>query len=66
MPVEIRKYYNPVTNLLCSNGLNGWRGMKTKAQLQLQAGIPFEVNPDSIYKPIQRVERQSKLLRIPK
>jgi ribosome biogenesis protein BMS1 len=66
MPVDIRTYYNPVTNHLTSEGLPGWRGMKTKAQLQVETGTPIEVNPDSIYKPIERPERRFKTLKIPK
>jgi len=60
MPVEIPKYYNPVTN-----HLDGWRGMKTKAQLQIETGTPIEVNPDSIYMPIERPERRFKKLKVP-
>jgi ribosome biogenesis protein BMS1 len=64
MPVEIKKYYNPVTNHLTSS--EGWRGMKNKAQLQIETNTPIEVNPDSIYKPIERQERQFKKLFVPK
>lgn len=66
MPVEIRKYCNPVTNHLSSAGLEGWRGMKSKAILQLETGTPIEVNADSIIKPIVRPERQRSKLFIPK
>lgn len=65
MPVEIRKYYNPVTNHL-SSGTEGWRGMKPKAQLQIETSTPIEVNPDSIYKPIERPDRKFKKLFVPK
>ena len=61
MPVEIPRYYNPVMN-----HLNGWRAMKTKAQLQLETQTPIEVNPDSIYMPIERPERRFKKLKLPK
>ena len=66
MPVEIKQYYNPVTNHLSSEGADGWRGMKPKAQLQIETGTPIEVNPDSIYKPIERPEKQRKKLVVPK
>lgn len=66
MPVEIKKYYNPVTNHLATEGVAGWRGMKPKAQLQIETKTPIEVNPDSIYKPIERTERRYKKLNIPK
>jgi ribosome biogenesis protein BMS1 len=65
MPVEIRKYYNPVTNHL-TQGTEGWRGIKPKAQLQIETNTPIEVNPDSIYKPIERPDRKFKKLFVPK
>ena len=65
MPVDVKKYYNPITNHL-SSGNEGWRAMKTKAQLQIETSTPIEVNPDSIYKPIERTERKFKKLFVPK
>lgn len=66
VPVEIKQYYNPVTSLLCKSGADGWRAMKNKAQLHVETKTPIEVNPDSIYKPIERKERTFNTLRIPK
>eukprot|EP00585_Thalassiosira_rotula_P006366 CAMPEP_0196150160 /NCGR_PEP_ID=MMETSP0910-20130528/31242_1 /TAXON_ID=49265 /ORGANISM="Thalassiosira rotula, Strain GSO102" /LENGTH=371 /DNA_ID=CAMNT_0041413227 /DNA_START=13 /DNA_END=1128 /DNA_ORIENTATION=+ len=66
VPVEIKKYYNPVTSLLCKSGADGWRAMKPKAQLLVETQTPIEVNPDSIYKPIERKERTFNKLRVPK
>mmetsp|Transcript_21416 Transcript_21416/g.46516 ORF Transcript_21416/g.46516 Transcript_21416/m.46516 type:complete len:1204 (+) Transcript_21416:62-3673(+) len=66
VPVEIKKYYNPVTSLLCKSGADGWRAMKPKAQLHIETKTPIEVNPDSIYKPIERKERTFNKLRVPK
>ena len=66
MPVEIKNYYNPVTNHLAEKGTDGWLGMKSKAQLQIETGTPIEVNPDSIYKPIERPEKKFSKLHIPK
>jgi len=66
MPVEVKKYYNPVTSLLHSDGVDGWRGMKPKAQLHLENQVPIEVNPDSIYKPIERPEKKFNKLLVPK
>lgn len=60
MPVEIKKYYNPVTSLL------SFSGMRNKAELQIETNTPIQVNPDSIYKPITRVEPKFKKLHIPK
>jgi ribosome biogenesis protein BMS1 len=66
VPVEIKKYYNPVTSLLCKSGAEGWRAMKPKAQLHVETETPIEVNPDSIYKPIERKERTFNKLHVPK
>lgn len=67
MPVDIKKYFNPVTNLLVKGGkTEGWRGMKHKAQLQIETGTPIQVKPDSIYKPIDRPEKKFNKLFIPK
>jgi ribosome biogenesis protein BMS1 len=66
MPVEVKHYYNPVTNLLIKDGAEGWRGMKPKAQLQVETRTPIEVKADSIYKPIVRPEKKFNKLFIPK
>jgi ribosome biogenesis protein BMS1 len=66
MPVQMKEYYNPVTNHLTSDGTVGWHGAKPKAQLQIETNTPIEVNPDSIYKPIERPERKFGKLRVPK
>ncbi len=65
VPVEIKNYYNPVTNHL-SRGTESWRSMKPKAQLQIESNTPIEVKPDSIYRPIERPERKRTKLLIPK
>lgn len=64
--VEVKNYYNPVTSLLCKGGVEGWRAMKPKAQLHVETETPIEVNPDSIYKPIERKERKFNKLFVPK
>ena len=66
MPVDIPRYFNPVSNHLWKEGVDGWKGVRPKAQLQLETNTPIEVNPDSIYKPIERPERRVKKLKIPK
>jgi len=66
VPVQMKEYYNPVTNHLTSRGTHGWNGMKPKALLQIETETPIEVNPDSIYKPIDRPERKFNSLRVPK
>jgi ribosome biogenesis protein BMS1 len=53
---------------LC-NSAHSFRGLtrvSRVAQLQLETGTPIQVNPDSIYKPIERPERTRKKLNIPK
>jgi len=66
MPVKMKEYYNPVTNHLSLNGTLGWYGMRNKALMQLATGTPIEVNPDSIYKPIERPDRKFRKLRVSK
>ena len=66
VPVEVKNYYNPVTSLLCKDGLDGWRAMKPKSVLHVETETPIEVNPDSSYKPIERKERKFNKLFIPK
>ncbi|CAB9508834.1 Ribosome biogenesis protein BMS1 [Seminavis robusta] len=62
MPVEIKQYYNPVTNHSANDG--SWRGMKSKAQMQIDSGTPIKVNADSIYKPIERTDPRFKQIKI--
>ncbi|KAL7488232.1 hypothetical protein ACHAW6_013816 [Cyclotella cf. meneghiniana] len=66
VPVEVKHYYNPVTSLLCKDGVDGWRAMKPKSILHVETETPIEVNPDSIYKPIERKERKFNKLFVPK
>ena len=66
MPVDIPRYFNPVSNHLWKAGVDGWHGVRPKAQLQLDTCTPIEVNPDSIYQPIERPERRVKRIKIPK
>jgi len=66
MPVDIPRYFNQVTNHLSKQGAAGWEGVRPKAQLQLETSTPIEVNPDSIYKPIERTEKRVSKLKVPK
>ncbi|GMI42333.1 hypothetical protein TrCOL_g8852 [Triparma columacea] len=65
MPVEAKRYYNPVTDVL-DGGEKGWRGMKGRAELMIEKGKPIEVKGDSVYKPIVRKERKFNGLKVPK
>lgn len=59
--VELKQYYNPVVSLLISN----WTGMRNTAMVRRDNSIPIPVNKDSLYKPIEREEKQFKKLIIP-
>jgi ribosome biogenesis protein BMS1 len=65
MPVQMKEYYNPVTNHLVGDA-EEWRAVKPKAQLQIETDTPIEVNVDSIYKPIDRPDQRFNKLRVPK
>lgn len=64
-PLSPITYFNPVT----SHSLPFkavWFGAKTVGQLRYEQNLPTPFNPDSVYKPIERVERQFNPLQIPK
>ena len=63
--VDIPRFYNPVTSLLNAKG-EKWLGMRTVGQLRHERAIPIPVNPDSIYKPIERPARVFHKLQVPK
>lgn len=65
VPIEPRKYYNPVTSLL--KAADGeWTGMRPISQIRKENLVPIEVKKDSLYKPIVRVQREFRKLQIPK
>ncbi|ETO67848.1 arf-GAP with GTPase, ANK repeat and PH domain-containing protein 9 [Phytophthora nicotianae P1976] len=69
VPVEPKQLYNPVTSLLTNEkgskkstlGL-----MKTTYELRKEQKLAVPVNPDSLYKPIVRKERQFSAFKVPK
>ncbi|EQC29581.1 hypothetical protein SDRG_12590 [Saprolegnia diclina VS20] len=61
VPVEPKLLYNPVTSLLDPK----WRRMKTMRELRQQNQLPIPVNPDSVYKPIERKTKIFNPLRVP-
>uniref|UniRef100_A0A6B2KX28 Bms1-type G domain-containing protein n=1 Tax=Arcella intermedia TaxID=1963864 RepID=A0A6B2KX28_9EUKA len=63
-PVEVPKYYNPVTDLLQPEK-GGWQGMKTVYQLRKERGMWIPNNPDSRYTAIERPVRTFAPLKIP-
>ncbi|KAJ3292856.1 Glycoside hydrolase 2 (Mannanase, beta-galactosidase) [Borealophlyctis nickersoniae] len=64
-PVKPKRFYNPVTSLLLSSK-TGWKGMRTVGQIRRDEGQKVPHNPDSSYRPIERVERRFNKLRISK
>ncbi|CAM9384481.1 unnamed protein product [Chrysoparadoxa australica] len=62
VPVEPKKYYNPVTTLLDRS----WTGMKNTAALRRELREPVPVKKDSLYKPIERQPRHFNPLPVPK
>jgi ribosome biogenesis protein BMS1 len=63
--VDVPKFYNPVTTGMFKDSKE-WRGMKTVGQLRYEKSLPIPVNPDSIYKPIERKNRVFNKLKVPK
>jgi len=67
VPVEPKKFYNPLTNLLEGGDSNNWEQerMQTVGELRRNMNIPTPVNKDSLYKEIERQPRTFNKLRIP-
>ena len=59
-PVEVPKYYNPVTTLL-----GEWMGMKTVGQLRHERGLAVPQKQDSLYKVSFKNRRKATLPAIP-
>lgn len=64
-PVEVPRYYNPVTSLL-SHDKGEWIGMRTVGQIRHEMGTKPPVKKDSLYKPIERPVRKFNPLKIPR
>ena len=63
--VEVPRFYNPVMNALVKSD-DDWIGMRTVGQIRYDNQMTIPVNPDSIYKPIERKKRVFNKLQIPK
>jgi ribosome biogenesis protein BMS1 len=64
-PLSPITYFNPVaSHSLPFKAV--WFGAKSIGQLRYEQNLPTPFNPDSVYKPIERVERQFNPLQIPK
>ncbi len=71
--VDVPRFYNPVSSLLHARPDGGsgaedaaWRGMRTVAQLRREQNLPIPVNPDSVYRPVQRLTRVFNPLQVPR
>jgi ribosome biogenesis protein BMS1 len=62
-PVDVKRYYNPVTSLL--DGAE-WQGVRTTAMLRRANSLPVPTDKDSLYKPIERRPRRFNSLPVPK
>lgn len=60
VPVEVTKFCNPVMSLLtdATAKVDEWQGMRSQAQIRKEEKIPITYNKDSLYKPIERVQRE--------
>lgn len=56
-PLEVPKFYAPVTNLLFSEHNQDWNGLKTLGTLKFENNIKINPNENSLYKPIVREEK---------
>lgn len=73
--VEPKKFYNPVLSMLAnqskitgaaaSSSENPLLLMRSTAQIRRDEKIAQPVNKDSVYKPIERVQREFKKLKVP-
>lgn len=64
-PVQIKRFYNPVTSLLLENKTE-WKGLRLTGQIRAALGVETPMNNDSTYKKVERVERNFNGLKIPK
>jgi len=64
-PLSPIEYFNPVNSHLLP-WKSVWFGMKTVGQLRYEQNLPTPYNPDSQYRPIERVEREFNPLSVPK
>lgn len=70
--VEPKKFYNPVLSMLADQrkvtagaGENPLLLMRSTAQIRKDEKIAQPVNKDSVYKPIERVQREFRKLKVP-
>jgi ribosome biogenesis protein BMS1 len=63
-PISPVVYYNPVNGHWLPKG-QVWFAMKTVGQLRYERNLPTPHNADSLYRDVERLERQFNPLRIP-
>lgn len=66
VPVEMKRFYNPVLSMLEEEGPTAWQGMRPIAQIRREEKIAIPVNKDSLYKPIVRQQREFRKMVVPK
>lgn len=64
-PVQIKRFYNPVTSLLLQKK-SEWKGVRLTGQIRAALNVPTPSNPDSAYKKVERTERHFNGLKVPK
>lgn len=64
-PIQVKKFYNPVTSLLLKNK-SEWKGLRLTGQIRAAMGIENPSKKDSTYKKVERVERNFNGLKVPR
>ncbi|CCE65070.1 hypothetical protein TPHA_0J02500 [Tetrapisispora phaffii CBS 4417] len=64
-PVQIKRFYNPVTSLLLKNKTE-WKGVRLTGKIRFERSLETPMNNDSAYKKIERQERHFNGLKVPK
>jgi len=63
--VEPPEFYNPVTSLLVADK-SSWSGMRRTGQIRRDEGINTPLDINSVYRPVDRIERRFNPLKIPR
>ncbi|KAG0231506.1 Glycoside hydrolase 2 (Mannanase, beta-galactosidase) [Actinomortierella wolfii] len=64
-PIKPKKYCNPVTSLLLAKK-DSWQGMRLTGQVRHAMSIATPSDPNSAYRPIERMTRRFNTLKVPK
>lgn len=63
MPVEVKKFYNPVSTLLASD-TEPWDGIRPISRIRKEDKVAISYKKESIYKPVERLKRQFATLKV--